>query len=205
MSGSMLDGNGLCQEISGFLFRHRCDRFAQGQCEACGKPVCLIHGHFMADGRLQCTGCVKQSRNTSDSNSDGDSSNDSSGNVAGGGVGRGGVGGGGGAGERHGGDRDSSAERPSSTQMDSDPVFQEPYLQGEQWYRGFGSPRAGGSRRLPSSATDKPGPAGENEDVRMEEDAESVSGHDADDFTEGDAASFVEEGDESFETDLGES
>jgi hypothetical protein len=51
--------DGLCQETSGFLFSHRCDRTACDRCSRCQKPLCSDHAHETAEGVL-CTTCLKQ-------------------------------------------------------------------------------------------------------------------------------------------------
>lgn len=214
--------DGLCQENSGFLFRMRCDRFAQGTCGRCGKAVCHEHGHMMVDG-LACTSCVKLSAAKRPSETDKHAA-------------------------ENGGD--DPMRRPSTPDASRDSPYDDPYFQGERWYGGFGGYRFGGlrSRSSPetnrSTAADQPagmggpvGNAGNGMDGGMANGSEGdikddiegdlergiegnaaggasddpdtgtspLSDHDAADFTEGDAASFMDEADESYEFDMGES
>jgi hypothetical protein len=50
---------GLCQETSGFLFRHPCDDIATQQCEICSRQICVGHSTFH-DGVTCCVSCRKQ-------------------------------------------------------------------------------------------------------------------------------------------------
>lgn len=52
--------DGMCQETSGFLFSHKCDRFSVSKCARCGKPLCDDHAHSGPDAVIACTSCVKQ-------------------------------------------------------------------------------------------------------------------------------------------------
>lgn len=47
-----------CNERSGFLFKHRCDRRPIDSCAVCQKPVCADHSHDRDEG-LVCTSCAK--------------------------------------------------------------------------------------------------------------------------------------------------
>ena len=47
-----------CQERSGFLFAHPCDRLAAWTCSTCQKQVCDAHVRNVA-GRSQCITCMK--------------------------------------------------------------------------------------------------------------------------------------------------
>ncbi len=51
--------DGICEETSGFLFSHPCDRPAVGNCFECGRAVCQAHTASQYDGVL-CTSCAKQ-------------------------------------------------------------------------------------------------------------------------------------------------
>lgn len=198
--------DGLCQERAGFLFRRRCDRFAQGTCVRCGKAVCREHGHMMADG-LACASCVKLSIVNRPCETDKHAAEDKG---------------------------DGPIRSPSTSDTSPDLPDEGPYFQGERWQVGFGSDRFGGSRSRSSpdtnrsTAADQPagmgGPDG-NADGGMADGRERgiegnpaggasddpdtgtspLSDHDAADFTEGDAASFMDEADESYEFDMGES
>ncbi len=47
---------GVCNESTGFLFRHRCDRYPQNRCEACNKPICPDHERPL-DTLMLCVAC----------------------------------------------------------------------------------------------------------------------------------------------------
>lgn len=47
----------ICQDNAGFLFKHRCDSVAVGQCCQCLKPVCLRHLRLV-EGQSYCTACA---------------------------------------------------------------------------------------------------------------------------------------------------
>jgi hypothetical protein len=48
-----------CQERSGFLFAHACDRPPAGACSRCTKAICLEHTR-LAGGLPCCIGCAKE-------------------------------------------------------------------------------------------------------------------------------------------------
>lgn len=54
-------GKGECRETRGFLFSHRCGRFATTACGQCGKDICDRHSVAEGDA-VWCTTCAKQSR-----------------------------------------------------------------------------------------------------------------------------------------------
>ena len=54
--------SGVCNENSGFLFRHPCDRPANQVCSLCQRPVCSDHAHVGDANQLFCTSCTKKSR-----------------------------------------------------------------------------------------------------------------------------------------------
>lgn len=210
----MSDGiaDGLCQENSGFLFRHRCDRFAQTVCGRCGKPVCNEHSHRLEDGMV-CTCCARQS--TSELKPSPEEERAWKRKNAGG---------------DHEGRPNSEPIHRSSydpthrSESSADAVLDDPFFQGPSWYVGFGgyrrslapaspSPADGASSADGVSPVDGVSPAddsgspadGEVPDNYRSADTPMASEYDPADFTEGDAASFAEEGDESFEFDMGES
>ncbi|MCU0242015.1 MAG: hypothetical protein MUF51_06290 [Vicinamibacteria bacterium] len=47
-----------CEERSGFLFAHECDRPAAWQCTACGKSICFEHTRMGANG-YTCITCMR--------------------------------------------------------------------------------------------------------------------------------------------------
>ena len=47
-----------CQERSGFLFAHDCDRAAVWNCSVCGKSICGEHTR-MGDAGPTCIGCLR--------------------------------------------------------------------------------------------------------------------------------------------------
>ncbi len=47
-----------CQERSGFLFAHACDRVAAWSCAACGKGICAEHTRLTEAGNV-CIGCAR--------------------------------------------------------------------------------------------------------------------------------------------------
>ena len=49
---------GNCQEKSGFLFKHLCDRPSVDRCVVCAKCVCDFHGHHTPMG-TQCAICLR--------------------------------------------------------------------------------------------------------------------------------------------------
>ena len=53
--------DGMCQETSGFLFSHPCDRFAVQQCVRCQKPICEDHGQETPEG-VVCITCLKRQK-----------------------------------------------------------------------------------------------------------------------------------------------
>ncbi len=54
----------VCNESSGFLFRHDCFRPPTDACSRCGKPVCEDHRREV-DGQVVCIGCAKRRVNRS--------------------------------------------------------------------------------------------------------------------------------------------
>jgi hypothetical protein len=50
----------ICEERSGFLFAHACDRTAVWQCSQCGKNICYEHTR-MGEGGNTCIACVRPS------------------------------------------------------------------------------------------------------------------------------------------------
>lgn len=58
--------DGMCQETSGFLFNHPCDRFAIQKCSRCQKRLCDDHSHLADDG-VFCTTCLRARMLASDS------------------------------------------------------------------------------------------------------------------------------------------
>ena len=47
-----------CQERSGFLFAHACDRPVAWSCATCGKAICAEHTRMTESG-YGCIGCVR--------------------------------------------------------------------------------------------------------------------------------------------------
>lgn len=47
-----------CQDRSGFLFSHPCDRLATGQCVTCGKMICVEHTRLTETGP-RCVSCLR--------------------------------------------------------------------------------------------------------------------------------------------------
>jgi hypothetical protein len=47
-----------CEERSGFLFAHACDRAATGTCSHCDKSICVEHTRFGSSGPL-CITCMR--------------------------------------------------------------------------------------------------------------------------------------------------
>ena len=82
-------------------------------------------------------------------------------------------------------------------------VLDDPFFQGPRWYSGFGGYRGG----VPRPANSRPFHESTQDSQRTDDDMDSPSAtdYDPDDFTEGDAESFAEEGDDAFEADMGES
>ena|GEM_PF-1427595 len=68
-----------CAERAGFLFKHRCDRMGQRDCQQCGKKICQHHTvttslaedsskSLLSNSVLVCTSCAKRiGRRISDS------------------------------------------------------------------------------------------------------------------------------------------
>ena len=67
-----------CAERSGFLFKHRCDRMGQRECQECGKRICQHHVVAVDTGLVQdgsdslqsgnalvCASCAKRIRKSS--------------------------------------------------------------------------------------------------------------------------------------------
>ncbi len=56
-----------CQERSGFLFAHACDRPEAWNCAACGKPICAEHTRLTEAGNV-CISCLQaqQTQQTAD-------------------------------------------------------------------------------------------------------------------------------------------
>jgi len=48
----------LCQDHSGFLFSHPCDRLATGQCVTCAKMICVEHTRLTETGP-RCVSCLR--------------------------------------------------------------------------------------------------------------------------------------------------
>ncbi|MBI2207501.1 MAG: hypothetical protein HYU41_27025 [Candidatus Rokubacteria bacterium] len=47
-----------CEDHSGFLFSHPCDRLATGQCVTCGKAICVEHTRLTETGP-RCVSCLR--------------------------------------------------------------------------------------------------------------------------------------------------
>ena len=47
----------LCQETSGFLFKHRCGRPSFMTCVTCGKPICAQHARKVPPESFRCIAC----------------------------------------------------------------------------------------------------------------------------------------------------
>lgn len=173
MADSNAPGDGMCQETTGFLFSHQCDRFAVQACVRCGKWVCNDHNHEGADGAV-CTTCAKLEPQQPPPD-DPAAEPQTPGGAA---------------------TAPQSRVAPSrSTGYYRD----DPYFYGSYWYPGYGYHGYGYHRSYadtthndPSTPARDPGTA-------------SGSGHDPHDFTEGDAESLKQEGDEPFEAEMGES
>lgn len=55
----------ICNEKSGFLFSHPCDRLPNQTCSLCEKPICNDHAHPQHDQqetKMVCTTCAKKAR-----------------------------------------------------------------------------------------------------------------------------------------------
>ena len=166
--------DGLCQETSGFLFSHRCDRIAVKECVRCKKAICQDHGHSIPDG-LACTTCLKSEAQTQQQQPP----------VVPGAV--------------PGAAPGAPIGATTPTGYRSRPYYDDPYFYGSHWYPGYGYGYGygfghgyyhGGGHSSPSHASDP---------------ASAAAKHDPNDFTEGDAASLRKEGDEAFESEMGES
>ena len=48
-----------CNDRSGFLFQHDCDRLPVSTCCQCQKPVCESHTHYV-DNEAHCISCAKR-------------------------------------------------------------------------------------------------------------------------------------------------
>ena len=49
----------ICNEKSGFLFSHACDRLPVQNCNRCQKPICQEHAHTHESGMV-CTTCARK-------------------------------------------------------------------------------------------------------------------------------------------------
>ncbi len=58
---------GICNEKSGFLFRHACGENSDATCSECQKPVCYAHQKTTDAGDL-CTTCTKKWRREQNQN-----------------------------------------------------------------------------------------------------------------------------------------
>lgn len=162
-----ISNDGLCNETSGFLFSHRCDRLAVKNCFHCGKPVCQDHAHPITEGTA-CTTCLK---------------NESSPDPA--------------AEEVAGSTPPGTPVTTTGNTNRSRPYYDDPYFYGSNYYPGYGYGYGYGSGY---------GYYGRTRSRRKtEEDTTASDAHDPNDFTEGDAESLRNEGDEAFESEMGES
>jgi hypothetical protein len=125
--------DGICNETSGFLFKHDCGFLASNVCAACLKPICDAHS-CATDGRILCRRCDQLETNAAGTT-----------------------------------DRDTYHESDAGT-----------------YYSGYGRPD--GMVWIHTRHTDH--------------DSHTYDPHD---FHAGDAESLKHEGDEDFETDMGES
>ena len=57
MSSDWIEG--MCNEKTGFLFRHPCDRYPQNRCDACNKPICPDHERPLEEGMILCVACYR--------------------------------------------------------------------------------------------------------------------------------------------------
>lgn len=48
----------LCQEMSGFLFKHACGRIANMVCGRCARPICPQHARPMPPESFVCVTCA---------------------------------------------------------------------------------------------------------------------------------------------------
>lgn len=63
--------NDICNEKSGFLFSHPCDRLPNQACSLCAKPICNEHAHPLEDQqgvKMICTTCAKKARKVTKTN-----------------------------------------------------------------------------------------------------------------------------------------
>ena len=65
---------GTCNEKSGFLFSHPCDRFDTARCVYCAKPVCDEHTVPSAEGSI-CVTCAKSAPGQDEQYDDQDAGN----------------------------------------------------------------------------------------------------------------------------------
>lgn len=171
--------DGLCHETSGFLFSHRCDHIAVKECVRCGKVICQDHAHSIADG-LACTTCLKQEAQTQPPMQPQGAPGAVPGTTPG-----------------------IPPVVNSPTGYRSRPYYDDPYFYGSHWYPGYGFGFGyglgyyGGRHSSRSSTSDTASSASDP--------ASAAAGHDPNDFTEGDAENLKNEGDEAFESEMGES
>lgn len=50
---------GMCNEKSGFLFRHECQQYPQNVCALCNKPICEEHTRLV-EGQNLCPDCERK-------------------------------------------------------------------------------------------------------------------------------------------------
>ncbi|AFE03358.1 hypothetical protein COCOR_00231 [Corallococcus coralloides DSM 2259] len=63
MSPSFPSDKPQCQETSGFLFSHPCERGATTQCMRCQKSICLLHMRTLDGGEVACVMCARTADN----------------------------------------------------------------------------------------------------------------------------------------------
>ena len=56
MSTSSDWNEGVCNETTGFLFKHRCNQESKNHCDACNKPICPDHERRLEE-LLLCVSC----------------------------------------------------------------------------------------------------------------------------------------------------
>ncbi|RKH45482.1 hypothetical protein D7X96_13910 [Corallococcus interemptor] len=76
MSPSFPSATPQCQETSGFLFSHPCERGSTTQCMRCQRAICLLHMRTLDGAETVCVTCARAADNGDENRDPSDTSDE---------------------------------------------------------------------------------------------------------------------------------